>query len=185
MSAVGARPFVGVRTRPAAPPPALPVAPIAPPLLAHGWPPVWWVGCHGGAGTSTLARITDLGVNAGRAWPVPEPGWPATNVLLVCRATATGTWAATGAVEQWRRGGTPPGTQLVGLVAVAASARRPPRVVAERLQLVGGWVPKVWRLGWVEAYLAADDPRDVGVPPDVARLRHAVGRVLNIEVGTR
>jgi hypothetical protein len=120
-----------------------------------------------------------MGVDAGRAWPEPQPGWPTTAVVLVCRATATGTWAATGAVEQWRRGGAPPGTQVLGLVAVAGSAHRPPRIATERLQLLGGWVPHVWRMGWVEALLAAHDPLDIGTPPDVA----ALGAALTQRIG--
>jgi hypothetical protein len=184
MTATRAGPPPRTRSRPARPPSFLPIAPVGKHLLAHGWPPVWWVGCHGGAGTSTVARVCQLGVDAGRAWPAPEPGWPTVQVVLVCRATATGTWAATGAVEQWRRKGAPPGTQLAGLVAVAASTRRPPRIAVERLHLMGGWVPNVWRLGWVEAYLAADDPADVGVAPDVATLRHAVARAVKYE-GTK
>ncbi|TDB80178.1 hypothetical protein E1182_09925 [Micromonospora sp. KC721] len=136
---------------------------------------MWWVGCHGGAGTSTLARLVGFGLDfGGRGWPMVTPEMPPTHVVLVCRASASGTWAATGAVEQWRRPGMSSLMKVLGVVAVAASPRRPPRIATERLQLLAGWVPHVWRVGWVDALLAADDPRDVGAAPDVDALRTAI-----------
>jgi hypothetical protein len=146
--------------------------------FVDGWPPLWWVGCHGGAGTTTLAAITGLGVDAGAAWPDPAPGLPPARVVLVCRATATGALAASAAVEQWKRRSVPTQTHLLGVVAVAASARKPPRRAAERLRLLSGWVPATWRVGWVEEYLAADDARDLGMPPGIAALHHALNRAL-------
>lgn len=106
------------------------------------------------------------------------PAAPLTSVVLVCRCTARGAWSATGAVEQWRRGACPPGVRVLGVVAVDASPRRPPRLATERLYVMRGWVPYVWRFGWVEELLAADEPRDVGLPPDVAALAAAVGRLI-------
>lgn len=135
-------------------------------------PPVWWVGCHGGAGTSTIARLVGNGLDFGQTWPRLTPEMPAANVVLVCRASAQGVWAAVGAVEQWRMGAT--GAKLAGVVAVAASPRRPPRIATERLQLLRGWAQRIWHVAWIEALTAADDPTDVGVPPDIEALRHAI-----------
>src|ERR1700730_2236514 len=42
----------------------LPKRPIETQQFLDGWPPLWWVGCHGGAGTTTLARITGPGIRA-------------------------------------------------------------------------------------------------------------------------
>ncbi|WP_432832718.1 hypothetical protein [Dactylosporangium sp. CA-092794] len=162
---------------------ALPFAPIRQHRLVNGWPPVWWVGCHGGAGATTLAAVTGLGADVGGAWPVAPPGWPPAQVVLVCRATALGVLAATAAVEQWRRGAAPPGTRVLGVVVVAASARRPPRRALERVRLLAGWVPALWRVRWVEEYLAADNPRDLGVPPEVAAMRHHLSTQLAPERG--
>ncbi|MER7164919.1 hypothetical protein ABT336_02420 [Micromonospora sp. NPDC000207] len=147
---------------------------------------MWWVGCHGGAGTSTLAALAGFGADFGASWPALTPDMPSAQVVLVCRATATGTWAATGVIEQWkRRHGVSRLTDVVGVVAVAASARRQPKIVTDRLRLLGGWTPNLWRIGWVEALLAADDPRDVGVPPDVEALRHAIWHRTRKQEGTR
>ncbi|MGN9806584.1 hypothetical protein [Micromonospora sp. L32] len=151
------------------------------PQNLDAWPPVWWVGCHGGAGVSTLARLVGFGLDFGsRGWPTVTPAMPATNLVLVCRASASGTWAATGAIEQWRRRSGMSGLmKVLGVVAVAASPRRPPRIATERLQLLGGWAPEIWRVGWVDALLAADDPRDVGAPPDIEALRTAIWQKLH------
>jgi hypothetical protein len=147
-------------------------------------PWLWWVGCHGGAGVTTLARVTGLGIDGGTAWPAPHPDSPPVVVVLVCRETARGTWAATGAVEQWRSGNIPGHTRLAGIVAIPASHRRSPRVALERLQLLAGWVPALWRLRWVEEYLATDDPGDLGnPPPDVVALRGAVTHAARLASG--
>jgi hypothetical protein len=110
----------------------------------------------------------------GVGWPIPVEGCPPMQVVLVCRVTASALWAATGAVHQWKRHALPPSIRVVGLVGVAASARKPPRRAAERLRLLAGWLPAVWRVGWVEELLAVDHASDIGVPPDVAALRHAL-----------
>ncbi len=116
-----------------------------------GWPSLWWVGCHGGAGSTTLACLTGMGGDLGTGWPRTDPSWSIQPVVLVARATASGTLAATGAVEQWRRRSVP-GVRVLGLVVVAASPRRPPRIAAERVQLLAGWVPHLWRVGWSDWY---------------------------------
>ncbi|MFV2021725.1 hypothetical protein [Micromonospora sp. LOL_023] len=159
------------RTRPGLAPP-LPFAAI--PQNLTTWPPVWWVGCHGGAGVTTLARLVGFGLDFGRSWPIATPTMPRTHVVLVCRASAAGTWAATGAIEQWRRPGLANVMTLHGLVAVDASPRRPPRIATDRLRLLRGWAPHVWRVGWIDALLAADDPHDIGASPDIEALRTAI-----------
>lgn len=125
-----------------------------------------------------MARLTDLGVDGGTAWPAMDTGaW--TQVVLVCRASAAGAWAAAGAVDQYRARRVP-GVRLLGLVAVAASPRRPPRVVAERLRMVRGWLPALWRVEWVESLLAADDPGDIGPAPSVQTVHHEITRATQI-----
>jgi hypothetical protein len=155
--------------------PVLSALPVLPRILANGWPAVWWVGCHGGSGATTLATLTRIGHDYGSVWPQLPPNSPMINVVLVCRASAAGTLAAAGAVEQWRRGASPAQTRVQGVVAVAASPRRPPKIVKERLQLLRGWAPNIWHVGWQEVLLAADKPTDLGVaPPDIAALRDSI-----------
>lgn len=153
---------------------------------------MWWVGCHGGAGTTTLAGLTGMGADGGTSWPTSQTHEP--TVVLVCRATASGVLSAIGAVQQWKRA-TPRDVtglldvgslraRLLGVAAVAATPRRTPRIAAERLRLLSGWVPAVWRIGWIEELLAADEPQSVGMPPDVDGLRHAVQAAIE-RTGTR
>lgn len=161
--------------------PGLSAVPVPPQAVASGWPPVWWVGCHGGSGATTLATLTQIGYDYGPVWPQLPPNSPMINVVLVCRASAAGTLAAAGAVEQWRRRAIPVHAQVRGVVAVAASPRRPPKIVNERLQLLAGWAPNVWRVGWQEVLLAADKPNDLGVPPpDIAALRDSIVEAVSI-----
>jgi hypothetical protein len=172
-----------VRTRPSSPPP-LPVIAVPPHLTGSNWPWLWWVGCHGGAGVTTLTQVTGIGADGGKAWPAPAPDSPTAVVILVCRATARGTWAATGAVEQWHSGNISPNIHLAGLVTIPASAQRPPRIAMERLRLLAGWVPTLWRVGWVEEYLATDVPRDLGTPPpDMATLQRLAMRAVDTKLG--
>jgi hypothetical protein len=163
--------------------PYLPSWPMPQHVLQAGWPPLWWVGCHGGAGVTTLARMTGIGAEMGAAWPQVPPEWRIQPVVLVARASAAGLRAAEGAVEQWRTRRVL-NVRTMGLVVVSASPKRPPKIVTERLQLLEGWMPSIWRVGWLETFLAADDPMDVGVPPDVQAVRHALDGILN-EVGAQ
>jgi hypothetical protein len=156
----------------------LPVAAMPQHVLAQGWPPLWWVGCHGGAGVSTLHRLTGVGAELGTFWPAVHESWPTQQVVLVARASAAGLYAAAGAVEQARGGHKVFGVRVLGLVVLAATPKRAPKVVTDRIKLLSGWVPHLWQVGWVPALLAVDDPRDVGVPPDVDALRAALGHVL-------
>jgi hypothetical protein len=158
--------------------PALPLVPFTLQQFGYRWPPLWWIGCHGGAGVSTLVALTEMGVDGGVGWPAAQAGLPPTNVVLVCRGTAKGAQAACGAVDQVRRNAAPAGVNVLGIVVVAASIRRPPRRAADRIRLLDGWVPKVWRVPWIEEYLAVDDPREVGAPPEVHNLRDDLSRAL-------
>jgi hypothetical protein len=153
-------------------------------VLEKGWPPLWWVGCHGGAGVSTLTALTGVGAEMGPVWPQVPADWRIQPVVLVARGSAAGIRAASGAVEQWRSRGVT-NVRVLGLVVVAASPKRPPKIVTERLQLLAGWLPKsIWHVGWMEALLAADNPADVGVPPDVQALRRGLDRILTDKVET-
>lgn len=113
---------------------------------------VFLTGCHGGAGVSTLAAL-GLGIDVG-ARP-PRPAVIPSGLFLVARMSASGLSAASTAAEVVINGGLP-GQHLLGLIAVAAGPGRPPRIVRERVELVGGWVGRVFRVPWVADLLATD-----------------------------
>ena len=147
-----------------------------PPAMPGG---VFLMGCHGGAGVTTLAGL-GVGVDAGwRRWPQPR-ATPAA-LLLVARLSAWGMRAAAIAAETCLGPRMPPGLHLMGLVAVAAEpGRRVPQIARERLELVSGWLPAVWRVPWVPVALATD-------PDNVAQcepLRRAIPQELTELIGS-
>lgn len=142
------------------------------------WPPLWWLGVHGGAGATTLTTATGLGADADGTWPAP-PASEKANVVLVARACASGLWAVTGAIEQTLTPQLlPEGVRLLGVAVVAAAPGKPPRLVTDRLALLRAWTT-VWTVGWIDAYLCATNAAEIGAaPPDLARLTDAVTAAL-------
>jgi hypothetical protein len=129
---------------------------------------IWLMGCHGGAGVSTLAAL-DIGHDAGyRQWPKPTKA-PA-GLLLVARISALGLKEATAAAETCVSPRLPQDLVLLGLVAVAAAPGRPSKIARERLDLVAGWVRNVYRMPWVPEALATDKDQI----PSCEALRRAV-----------
>lgn len=113
----------------------------------------WWIGCHGGAGATTLHHEIPGGVDPGvRAWPVRPEGRPA-NVVLVARTHARGLTAAQAIARQWAAGQSG-GAVLLGLVAVADAPGRLPKSLSGALRFVAGGVPRLWRIPWVEDWRA-------------------------------
>lgn len=116
-------------------------------------PPValWWVGVHGGAGESTLEQLLEGSRANGHAWPHTEERTTALPpVILVARTSARGLRAAQLAATEWAAGNVP--VQLHGLALVADAPGRLPKPLRDFAQVVGGGVPRVWRLPWVEAW---------------------------------
>lgn len=119
-------------------------------------PLVWVVGCHGGAGETTLARLIPGARPGGRAWPVHDftghpPADAAPWVLLVARTHLAGLTAAQQAVAAWAARDTPP-VFLVGLVLSADAPGKLPRPLAQLAAVIGGGVPAVWQLPWQETW---------------------------------
>ncbi|MGV9383540.1 DUF6668 family protein [Nonomuraea sp. NPDC003707] len=135
----------------------LPERPLQPGASA----PWWWVGCHGGAGVSTLAVAVPGGREHGRYWPKPRPGERAA-VVVVARSHASGLLAAQDAIQQWASGSLA-GVDLLGLAVVADAPGRLPRPIADFITLLSGGVPQLWMLPFVQA-LRVDTPHDVRLP---------------------
>ncbi|TSD94822.1 hypothetical protein FOS14_19460 [Skermania sp. ID1734] len=115
---------------------------------------VWAVACHGGSGASTLAAMLEHVGDSGRSWPGREDESPF--VILVARDSSDGLAAADRAIRQFRTGLVPPGTQLVGLVLVAASPRKPATAVRQRRSLISALVDTIWPISWHEYLLGTD-----------------------------
>lgn len=123
---------------------------------------VWVVGAHGGAGVSTLARVWGCG-DGGVAWPVSVPP---SRVIVVARTHRHGLESARRAAIQWATGGVD--AHLLGLVLVADSPK-PVRGLRDLQRFVAGAFPKVWEVGWVEAW-RSQLPSDSSAPRHVRRL---------------
>ncbi|MCL2090921.1 MAG: hypothetical protein FWH11_06825 [Micrococcales bacterium] len=133
------------------PPHCLPVRVAAgQPSVHTGQPTVWVLGCHGGAGESTLAALAPGWQDAHHAWPGPGL------VLLTARTSVRGLMAAQAAARHWASGQT--GADLLGLVLIADAPGRIARPVRDLVQVVSGGVPRVWRLPWDEEWRLGADP---------------------------
>ncbi len=130
---------------------ALPRRPIETGQFTDGWPPLWWVGCHGGAGTTTLATLTGLGIDA-----LARPGLiPAWSTVRPRRVGVPGH-------REWRlgrvgRGGAVETSAVPAETALSSGWWRSKGRLANRLdgppnafRLLAGWVPATWRVGWAE-----------------------------------
>ncbi|GGT60744.1 hypothetical protein GCM10010177_16390 [Actinomadura citrea] len=136
-------------------------------------PGLWLSSCHGGAGASTLAALIANSVSAGRYWPTPAPPGQS-QVLLVARSHAAGLCAAQAAVAQWAAG-VLPSVHLLGLAVVADAPGKRPKPLADLLRLIGGGVPHLWDLPWVEAFRLGEPPDRVRLPPAYSRLVRDMG----------
>lgn len=131
---------------------------------------LWWLGVHGGAGESTLARLVPGGRPAGHAWPRPPATTRTpTRVLLVARSHASGLGAAQKAATHWAAGGLAD-VHLLGLVIVADAPGRLPRPLRELAALIAGGVPRTWHLPWVEDWRLGHDVTPEKAPREVRRL---------------
>ncbi|NNH71224.1 hypothetical protein HLB23_15345 [Nocardia uniformis] len=131
---------------------AVPTPPGRPPL-------VWLVGVHGGAGTTSLAASMSWTGDAGRRWPgriglVRDMDSPL--VVLVARTHMSGIAALEHALLAHEHDATPAGSNLVGIVTVADSARPLSPAVAKRREGVEARAvdigAEVWRLPWLEQW---------------------------------
>lgn len=105
------------------------------------------VGCHGGAGTSTLAALLDHVADSGSLWPT-HTGQPPF-VVLVARDSIAGLDAASRAARQFHTGNAPDHIQLLGLVLVAARRGKPGEATRrKRDTVVAGMFERVWSIGW-------------------------------------
>ncbi|MFF0728739.1 DUF6668 family protein [Streptomyces sp. NPDC004134] len=122
-----------------------------------------WVGAHGGAGASTLARALG-GADVGRRWPDRAGGEPG-RTLLVARTHAAGIRAASQALNALRLGEHPAGVELVAVVLVADAPGRLPRELGRRVRVLRS-AAEVRRIPWVPAWRVG---RETERPPGEVR----------------
>ncbi|MEU4165924.1 DUF6668 family protein [Streptomyces sp. NPDC026665] len=130
-----------------------------------------WIATHGGAGSSTLATVFG-GRDAGRDWPRPDRGEPA-SVLLVGRTHAAGLDAVSHTLDIFRRGDAPPGLDLDAIVLVADAPGRLPRPLTQRIKVINS-VIDVYRVPWMPAWRTGDLTGPL--PREAASLARLTGR---------
>jgi hypothetical protein len=144
------------------------------PLLV---PSVAVVGCHGGSGATTVTRILAPASHENRLDQLHVQAEP---LVLVARATAYGTRAATNVVTvcqtNLRNGwlAVPP-----VLVIVADSPLSEPATARARIRLLDDQVRAVVRIPYVPAWRDVDNPLSVTAPPAVVRAASELRKLLS------
>ena len=116
-------------------------------------PSFWWLGVHGGAGETSLARL-DKGTKAAEhQWPLTAAG---SVIVLVARSNIPGLRAARLAATEWASRSLP-AIQIAGLVVMADAPGRLPKEIRDFARVVGGGVPHMWHFPWVDAWRYGHD----------------------------
>ncbi len=113
-------------------------------------PSLFVLGTHGGAGETSIAKLNPSWAEANHQWP-SEPA----NVLLVARTSATGLEQTHQHIARWASGALPH-INIVGLVLINDSHRKMPKPLAALKKLVEAGAPKVWHIGWSDAWRMND-----------------------------
>lgn len=144
----------------------------------------WWVGCHGGAGTTTLHQEVDGGTDSGiRGWP-NRPDNAQARVVLVARTHARGLTAAQTVARQWAAGYAG-NVELLGLVAVADAPGRLPKALRDSLRFIAGGVPRLWRVPWVEGWWMTERSHGSPTIKETAKLAADLTRLVAEKQETR
>ena len=131
--------------------------------VADGSADYWWLGVHGGAGESSLARLDKSTRAAEHHWPQADAG---AIVVLVARSNIHGLRAAQLAATEWASGSLP-GIQLAGLVVVADAPGWLPKELREVARVVGGGVPHLWHVPWIESWRMGHEVPHALLPKDL------------------
>lgn len=131
-------------------------------------PDWWWLGCHGGAGVSTLEAVLRRGEDAGRAWPIAAHGGVG-RVVLVARTHVSGLLAVQAAARQWAAGGVPR-TRLLGAVLLADAPGKLPNRTRNLVELLSGALPRLWLVPWMDPLRLTARPNWPTPPAPFARI---------------
>ena len=121
----------------------------------------WWLGVHGGAGETALARLFAGVPAAEHMWPISD-GSPA-GVVLVARTNFWGMSAAQAAMRDWSANYRLH-VDVLGLVLVADRPGKLPRPLLDLQHDLQGATPNLWRLPWVECWSLGEIPSRENAP---------------------
>jgi len=133
---------------------------------------LWWVGVHGGSGETTMSTLLPGTRASNHRWPIPPPPVP-TPVILVARTHGSGLRAAQRAAIEWASG-VVQGVAVLGLVLIADAPGRLPRVLDDFADIVGGGVPRVWDIPWIEEWRRGEAPTPDNTPDEVFEVLESI-----------
>jgi hypothetical protein len=140
---------------------------------------VWWLGVHGGAGESTLARLFRGTRAAEHRWPVGSPDGAKALVVLVARTSFWGMTAVQGAMREWDQRQRAE-VFVLGLVLIAHRPGRLPKDLLRLQRDLQGATEQMWLVPWCERWSAGEIPSRANSPKAVealcAELSVALGR---------
>lgn len=116
--------------------------------ISGSGPDFWWLGVHGGAGETSLARLEKNTRAAEHHWPITAAG---SVVVLVARSNIPGLRAAQLAATEWASRSLT-GIHVAGLVVMADAPGRLPKEIRDFSHIVAGGVPHVWHFPWVDGW---------------------------------
>jgi hypothetical protein len=142
-------------------------------------PDFWWLGVHGGAGETSLARLN-------KATRAAEHHWPLTageaTVVLVARSNIPGLRAARLAATEWASRSLP-GIRVAGLVVMADAPGRLPKEIRDFSQVVGGGVPHIWHFPWVDGWRYGHDVAPDQLPKEARTILEQVRTAVSAKPG--
>ena len=130
---------------------------------------VWWLGVHGGAGESTLARLFKGTRAAEHRWPVGLPEGAKSVVVLIARTSFSGMTAVQAAMREWDQRERAH-VFVLGLVLVAHRPGRLPKDLQRLQRDLLGATERVWLVPWCERWSAGEIPSRANSPKAVERL---------------
>lgn len=139
----------------------------------------WFLGAHGGAGESTLARLF-AGFGAARhAWPISPHPHDRTQVVLCARTSFWGMTAAMRVAGQWDAVGLRDRVEMpLGLVLIADRPGRLPKSLEAFAGHLESATDYTWRLRWVDAWAAGEVPSAANSPKEAHVLRVGLSAAL-------
>lgn len=136
--------------------------------------PFVWLSAHGGAGATSLARSSGVGLELTRQWPAPELGWPGC-VAVVCRSNAAGLDAAAGVLAAAAADEAGPGVWVGALVVVDDAPTRVSRAIRARIYELAGTVPRLVRVPWISSWRDSPYTAAPAAVRAAAAVRPAIG----------
>lgn len=130
---------------------------------------VWWLGVHGGAGESTLARLFKGTRAAEHRWPVGSPDGSKALVVLVARTSFWGMTAVQDAMREWDQRQRA-AVLVLGLVLIAHRPGRLPKNLVGLQRDLQGATEQLWLLPWCERWSAGEIPSRANSPKAIEQL---------------